>query len=176
MTRSRPSSPSGERGAVWMRIKGLTDEDLVNYKLPSMFIITNSCTFKCDLENGESCCQNSSLAKQKSAVVDDDVIIKRYLQNPITKAIVFGGLEPFDQYQELYEFIARLRIDFACNDDVVIYTGYRYNEIEGELAMLMLFDNIVVKFGRYRPNIKPRFDEVLGVTLASENQYALRIS
>jgi len=38
------------------------------------------------------------------------------------------------------------------------------------------FDNIIVKFGRFRPNQKPHFDEVLGVNLASDNQYAEKIS
>lgn len=159
-----------------MLIKGLTDEDLVNYKLPSMFIITSKCSFKCDKENGESCCQNSSLARQKAKNVSDDEIIQRYIQNPITKAIVFGGLEPFDQWNELYAFIAKFRLEYGRKDEVVIYTGYNHDEIEGECMMLMMFDNIIVKFGRYRPNIKPVFDEVLGVTLASENQYAMRIS
>jgi hypothetical protein len=32
--------------------------------------------------------------------------------------------------------------------------------------------NIIVKFGRYRPNQEPHFDKVLGVELASDNQYA----
>ena len=159
-----------------MKIKGFTDEDFVNYRMPSMFISTSVCSFKCEKESGMSCCQNSSLAQMKPIVADDDSVIQRYLANPITKAIVFGGLEPFDQWGELWSFIAKLRMEYGCIDDVVIYTGYTYNEIEGECMMLMQFPNIVVKFGRYKPNIKPRFDEVLGVTLASENQYAMRIS
>jgi hypothetical protein len=38
-----------------------------------------------------------------------------------------------------------------------------------------MFDNIVIKFGRYRPGQQKHFDEVLGVELASDNQYAKRI-
>ena len=30
-----------------MRIKGLTDEDFVNYKYPSMFIAVGNCDWKC---------------------------------------------------------------------------------------------------------------------------------
>jgi hypothetical protein len=41
---------------------------------------------------------------------------------------------------------------------------------------LTRFDNIIVKFGRYIPDNKPHFDEVLGVNLASPNQYAKKIS
>lgn len=159
-----------------MRIKGVTDEDFVNYKVPSMFIITSTCSFKCDLESGKQVCQNSGLAKSKSVNVDDEKLIRRYLDNRISKAIVFGGLEPFDQWGELWGFIAALRLEHGCTDDVVIYTGYTYDEIEGECMMLMQFPNIIIKFGRFKSGRNTRFDDVLGVTLASDNQYAMRIS
>ena len=80
-----------------MLIKGLVDEDFVNYKLPSMYIATATCSFKCDKEYGQPICQNSELAKQPDIDIPITDIIMRYLANPITKAIVFGGLEPFDQ-------------------------------------------------------------------------------
>ena len=107
-----------------MRIKGITDEDFINYKLPCMFIAASSCTFKCEKESEVHCCQNSDLAKQKAINIDDITIIKRYLKNPITKAIVVAGLEPFDQFDEVAEFIVKLRHQYHCNDPVVIYTGY----------------------------------------------------
>lgn len=157
-----------------MLLKGITDEDFVNYKVPSMFISTNTCSFKCDKESGAKCCQNGNLPHQKSIRIDDNNIIERYIGNPITKAIVFGGLEPFDQWNELYAFIAKFRVEYGRKDEIVIYTGYNYDEIEGECMMLKMFDNIIVKFGRYKPNMKPHFDEVLGITLASDNQYAIR--
>jgi organic radical activating enzyme len=159
-----------------MKIKGLDDEDFVNYKFPSMFIATSTCSFKCEMESGESCCQNGSLAKQKTHVVDDDIIVQRYIQNPITKAIVFGGLEPFDQWGELYNIISAFRLGYGCADDIVIYTGYNYDEIEGECMMLMQFPNIYVKFGRFIPGQKTHYDPVLGVMLASDNQYGMRLS
>lgn len=157
-------------------IKGLLDEDFVNYKVPSMFISTNTCTFKCDRENGGNYCQNSELAKHGSIDIDIDTIIKRYLNNGITKAIVFGGLEPFDQFIDIYDFIFKLRNDYSCQDTVVIYTGYNEDEIEGKLRMLLSIPNIIVKFGRFRPDNCPHFDQILGVNLASDNQYAEVIS
>ena len=42
--------------------------------------------------------------------------------------------------------------------------------------MLSLYPNIVIKYGRYIPNINSTYDNELGVTLASENQYAIRES
>lgn len=158
-----------------MIIMGLVDEDFVNYKVPSMFIITVYCNFKCDKEFGENVCQNSSLVGRLKLKMDDDTIVKRYLNNPITKAIVFGGLEPFDQFIEMHELIRKFREH--TNDDIVIYTGYREEEIiPPYMAMLKKFPNIIVKFGRYVPWQKSHYDEVLGVNLASDNQYAKRIS
>ena len=49
-------------------------------------------------------------------------------------------------------------------------------EIRHEIEELGRCKNIVVKFGRFLYNDKPIFDDVLGVTLASSNQYAERIS
>jgi hypothetical protein len=41
---------------------------------------------------------------------------------------------------------------------------------------LCQFSNIIIKFGRFRPGQEPHYDEVLGVKLASDNQYAKRVS
>ena len=159
-----------------MRIKGLTDEDFLNYKLPSMYICTSTCDFKCDKESGTSCCQNSSLAKEQSVIINDDTLIQRYLQNPITKAIVFAGLEPMDQSHEVYHFINLLRTKYKRNDPVVIYTGYTEDELKNSVAILSQFPNIIMKFGRFIPNREKHYDEVLGVYLASPNQYAKELS
>lgn len=161
-----------------MKIKGITEEDFVNYKIPSMYICTNTCTFKCDKECGVSCCQNSSLANQPSIDVSDDTIIKRYIRNPITGAIVFGGLEPFDQFEELYRFVLTLRKKYKCNDTVVIYTGYNKEEVLNKISRITNSDikNIIIKFGRFIPNDDSVYDEILGVNLASKNQYSEYIS
>jgi len=159
-----------------MWLKGITDEDFVNYKVPSMFISTTTCSFKCDKECGNQVCQNADLANADPIHTDDDYLIRRYLSNPISKAIVFGGLEPFDQWGELFPFLQKLRMQYGCTDPVVIYTGYRKEEIDGELHFLMSMPNIIVKFGRFRPDEEPHFDPVLGVYLANEEQYAEQIS
>jgi hypothetical protein len=161
-----------------MRVKTIVDEDFVNYQKPSMFIGTISCSGKCCTEGGFplSVCQNDGWRGCAPIDIRDEVIIKRYLQNPLTKSIVLGGLEPMEQFDEVVALVKALREDFDCHDDVVIYTGYYPEEISIILNLLQKYDNIIVKFGRYVPSMKSRFDEVLGVTLASENQYAERIS
>lgn len=159
-----------------MVIKELRDEDFVNYKKPSMFIAFPSCTFKCERECGEKICQNSELVKALDINIGVPNLVDRYLSNPITSAIVCGGLDPFDSFEDLWRLIFCLRVK-GCNDDVVIYTGYYKNEIPEEyLRRLITVPNIIIKFGRFIPNQLPHYDEVLCVKLASDNQYAERIS
>ena len=54
-------------------------------------------------------------------------------------------------------------------------------ELAGEAAYsyvdqeMNLYGNIIIKFGRFIPNQPSIYDEILGVTLASNNQYAKRL-
>ena len=155
-----------------MEIKGIIHEDFVNYKVCSMTIAMPYCTFKCDKECGRNVCQNSKLAKDPTLDIPAAKIIEQYLHNPLSHAIVFQGLEPFDSYNDLYYFIYALRFVFKNNDPVVIYTGYNKDEILSKIEDLCKFSNIIIKFGRYIPDRKPHYDEILGVNLASDNQYA----
>lgn len=162
-----------------MRVKTIIDEDFVNYKEPSMFIGCISCGGKCAIDGDFdiSVCQNDAWRNAEVIEVDDNALIDRYVANGISKSIVFGLLEPFEQFKELYDFINTLRNKRRINDTVVIYTGYEKDEIEEPVALLKdIGKNIIVKFGRFRLGDKPHFDPVLGVALASDNQYAEHIS
>lgn len=157
-----------------MRIKGLVDADFVNYRKPSMFIAFPSCTFKCEKECGKSICQNSGLVHEPIINIDTNKIVSLFLEDVIADAVVCGGLEPFDDYDQLIEFIEQLRK--KSDADVVIYTGYKRGEIGNDrLATLHALGNIIIKFGRFIPDEEPHYDPVLGVNLASSNQYAERI-
>ena len=153
-----------------MKIKGLITEDFVNYKKASMTIIFPYCTFKC----GEDYCQNSPLTKSPIIEISINDLVNRYNNNPITEAIVMQGLEPFDSWSDLKEFVKKLRE--YNNDDIIIYTGYNKDEVIKYIKELSVYPNIIVKFGRYIPNQEKHYDDVLGVYLASNNQYAERIS
>lgn len=157
-----------------MKIKGIVFEDFLNYKKPSLFIIFPYCNFKCDKDCGLKVCQNSSLAKEKEIEYSIDKIVNNYIKNDITKAIVCGGLEPMDSFDDLKELVSALRV--KTNDDIVIYTGYREEEIEDKANDLKQFANIIIKFGRYIPNDKEYYNDILGINLASRNQYARKIS
>src|SRR5574344_1043367 len=153
-----------------MIIKRLIDEDLTNYKVPSMTIAFPSCTFKC----GKEYCQNSPLAQSPNIDVSIPSIIKRYLDNPITSAVTCQGLEPFDSYNDLLSFVKQFRQQ--CSDDIVIYTGYYKDEISDKIVELQQYPNIIIKFGRFLPNQTKHHDDILDVDLISNNQYAERIS
>jgi len=158
-----------------MRVKGVRYEDFTNYKVPSMYIAMPKCSFKCCEELGMNVCQNMDIVKEPTIKIDDDELIKRYLDNPISQAIVFSGLEPFDSFDDLRTFIGKLRWDYNCFDPIVIYTGYYPEEISDKLMILSKFSGIIIKFGRYIPNQKPHYDELLGVELANDEQYSVEL-
>ena len=154
-----------------MLVKNIVEEDFINYKLPSMFIATCFCDWKCCHEQNLdiSVCQNSDIAKQPNINISDKEIFKRYISNPITKAIVIGGLEPFRQFDEVYSLIKYFR-DKGCKDTFIIYTGYNKDEIINQIEQMKTLNNIILKVGRYIPNNTPHYDELLGIKLASDNQ------
>ena len=157
-----------------MIVKDIIAEDFVNYKKPCMTIGFPHCTFKCEKNSGIRCCQNSALANAPDIQISIDRIVELYVNNPITQAICCQGLEPFDDFTDLYELIKQFRKH--TQDDVVIYTGYTKDEILEHIRCLKAnFTNIIVKFGRYIPNQQPHYDEVLGVMLASDNQKGVKI-
>jgi hypothetical protein len=96
---------------------------------------------------------------------------------PITEAIVVGGLEPFDSPEDLLRLVKYFRA--VSQDDIVIYTGYTEDELMHDEAchnyIIEKYKNIIIKYGRYVPNQEPHYDEVLGIYLRSDNQYAEKL-
>ena len=156
-----------------MNVIDIKDIDFVNYKKPSMYIIMPYCSFKCDYECGREVCQNSSLVHAQIHDINIDDIINQYDSNPVSEAIVFGGLEPFDS-SDFQAFIANFR--YAHSDPIVIYTGYTKEEIQEWESWIYNYENIVIKFGRFIPDQESHYDSILGVTLASPNQFAEEIN
>lgn len=159
-----------------MRVKGIIEEDFANYKSPAMFINTCFCDFKCCNEAGLDigACQNAPLAQAAIKQIADDVIYRHFASNPITKAVVIGGMEPMMQIDEVAALISLFRAN-GCNSTFIIYTGYYPEEIDKEIKLLRRFGNIVIKFGRYIPDRQSRYDDVLGINLSSDNQFAKQI-
>lgn len=157
-----------------MKILDLIETDFVNYKKACMTIMFPYCTFKCNHDAGEVVCQNYECRKLEPIEVEIDDIIDRYLSNPVTEAIVMQGLEPFDSFNQVYALI--YKFIKVSKDDIVIYTGYEEDEIEDDVKCLCELvkqsNNLIIKFGRFIPDRNEVDDEVLGVTLYSDNQYA----
>lgn len=167
-----------------MRLKGIEAENFENYKDPALFLAFPKCDFKCCREVGSTICQNSALANEPDIEIGVDTIVNLFMNNPITRAIVCGGLEPFESCADLVELIRKLRQKTLA--PVIIYTGYTEEEIhsieytddiskKNVFNILNNIENIIIKFGRFIPNMDKHFDEVLGVNLASPNQYAKQI-
>ena len=159
-----------------MQLVNLIEEDFTNYKKPSLFLGFPKCSGKCNRLNGKIVCQNEALKNAEKVEIPAEEIVKRYINNNISEALVCGGLEPFDSFDDLLELIAAFRK--VTNDDIVIYTGFTENEIKNSIwyPQLLQYSNIIIKFGRYLEGHRPHFDNTLEVYLASNNQYARPIS
>lgn len=156
-----------------IELKGIIWEDFVNYKKPCMTLMFPKCSFKCDKENGVQLCQNWELAAAPSQTVQVESLIKRYMKNPITEAIVLQGLEPLDSLLDVYTVAAYLNAR-NCRDDFIIYTGYNKSEIPSKMIQDLSYlipGHLIIKWGRYIPNQEPHLDPILGIKLASDNQY-----
>ena len=160
-----------------MRVRKLLTERFQDYKVPSMYLATCFCDWKC-CPDKQYVCQNNPIAKLPVTDIPDEEVLDTYLSDPITDAIVIAGLEPLLQTREVCSLIRR-----ASERDIrttfVIYTGYTKDEVR----RIGFFDElkateygkdvqVIIKYGRYVPDQQPHFDETLGVELASDNQYA----
>lgn len=154
-----------------MILKGIIDCDFTNYKNPVLTLEFSQCDFKCDKLNGCQVCQNSALAHEPDINVDLETIWGLYSQNPLTKGFCCQGLEPFDSFMELFEFINFIRIEKQCKDEIIIYTGYDKGENMYVERFIRNYHNIIIKWGRYIMNQQPHYDKILGIQLASDNQY-----
>ena len=157
-----------------IQVKGVVFEDFVNYKKPCMVIEMPRCDFKCDRECGQNVCHNSALAISDNLTISVESIVQAYLNNSITEAICFQGLEPFDSFDDMIKVVHRLK-ELNCTDDIIVYTGYYKQEIPIEKLSELYTSTcgrLIIKWGRFIPNASSKYDEILGVTLASDNQYA----
>lgn len=157
-----------------MKIRGYIDTVFQDYKKISSMICAPYCDWKCCKECGEDICQNLPLVQQPIMDIDNKILIDRYIQNKLSSALIIAGLEPFDNFEDLLNFIKDFRQE--SQDEIIIFTGFYEYEIAEQLERLKKYSKIIVKFGRFIPNQESHYDEVLGVNLANKEQYAIRIS
>lgn len=155
-----------------MKIVGLLEEDFVNYKKPCMTVMFPYCSFKCNKECSREVCHNMHLKDCDLIDMPVDEIVDRYVNNPISEAIVMQGLEPFDSFDELYSLV--YKFTEKSDDDIVIYTGYTEEEIADKVVDLVRIierNRLIIKYGRFIPDRQSILDPVLEVVLGSDNQY-----
>lgn len=157
-----------------MKLKGIIDYDCTNYKEPVLTLEFPYCDFKCDKLNGCQICQNNSLIYEPTYAISFEKIWDLYQQNPLTKGFCCQGLEPLDSFCALLDFVQFIRN--KTNDVIIIYTGYDKFEKPLFLKAINQYTNIIIKWGRFIMGQNPHYDDILGVNLASDNQYAEKIN
>lgn len=150
-----------------IKVRSLVDEDTGHYKETSFFIETSLAPLSLD--------EGFNFSMKVARLLSWN-LISHYMDNPLMTAIVFKGDEPFQQYEGIFHFIKLLREDRFCMDTVVIYSDLSRADIHEEVERLKIFPNIIVKFEPHIREYPPYFDNLLGATLSSDNQYALKIS
>lgn len=151
-----------------MHLKQIIDESFGDYKQAAMLLVVPECSWKC------KGCQNTHLAELETKNFPDEEIWGRYEKNAITSAIVMGGLEPFCNMDEVVSFIDA-GVARGQDTPIIIYTGYDISITSDSFiqAAQRYRGQILVKFGRYIPNMPKVYNKHLGVFLASPNQYVV---
>ena len=155
-----------------IRLKDIV-EVFQDYKKPALLLCTCYCDWKCCAESGtdSSLCQNSRIAKQREVKTPFASILKK-VNASLTDAVIFGGLEPMMQIDEVVQCIEYLRKN-GVEKDIIIYTGYYIEELDSSILYRLKNANVILKCGRFIPNRPSKLDPTLGVVLASDNQYGV---
>ena len=169
-----------------MKVLEIKPNDFANFHDPwghsSLFVGMGWCDWKCCKEAGVdvSICQNYELQNSGfSKNIPARDLLSRYLGE--STSVVLGGLEPLNDMEGVLELASEFaELAEGWPRDVraafVVYTGYTREECHGKIdavaRSLGWRPTLIVKYGRFVPNGNGRFDPVLGVTLASDNQYA----
>jgi pyruvate-formate lyase-activating enzyme len=138
-------------------------------------IATVNCDWKCLKEQNLplSTCQNSHTCDIGNKEIELKELVARFNDNVLSECVIWAGLEPMLQFEEMLCFINEFRK--TNNEEVIIFTGYYPEELKWHIEKLKSFSNLIIKFGRYIKNSKPIRDNLLKIELVSENQFSKRI-
>ena len=156
-------------------------ETFVDYKNQGILIGFPTCSGKCWKELGmdTSICQNEVLKNEVIEISLENLCkkIEDYIKSGFAKAVILAGLEPFEDTENVLSIISFIQ-KVSSDTDIVIYTGFNEDEITKEIGKIKAIakNKIIIKFGRFIPNDNSVYDAVLGITLASKNQYAKQIN
>jgi anaerobic ribonucleoside-triphosphate reductase activating protein len=114
-------------------------------------------------------CSNPELwakNKDKEFTVDQLVsLIQKSFKNQDIDGITITGGEPFDQYQDMMDFIGKIRI---LSSDILVYSGYTLSELRNNIDCNVLeniMKNISVLIdGRYIEALNDSYTPLRGST------------
>jgi hypothetical protein len=150
-----------------------------DYKKVGLYVPTSCCTFKCVTEAKEKGiefieCQNHALLGCNKINMSAKDIYNMVQEDVFVEAVILSGLDPLDSFEETIEFIDEFRK--LSDMEIVIFTGYKEEEISNKMSLLSKYNGITMKVGRYDPTIPPRYDPIGEVTLATGNQYFINLT
>lgn len=100
-------------------------------------------------------------------VNENTLLLDKHISGIEKMVWVLGG-EPCDRPKPvLKSYLSRIR-ELAPNAEIVLFT--RREEVDDDIKEMVDY----IKYGAYDCNKPPVFDEVLGVTLASNNQKVVK--
>lgn len=146
-----------------MKIKGFEHERTQDAPFMGCLIIANDCNRNC--RN----CFNQHLKNKPSIDMTADDIIAEVKKNPFNEGIILGGLEWFEQLDDMYIL---MKAAAESNLKIMVYTGESYIKDESIFIECAKKVETYVKLGPYIETLPGR--QMYGITLASKNQKIIK--
>lgn len=146
-----------------MKIKGFEHERTQDAPFMGCLIIANNCNRNC--RN----CFNQHLKNKPSIDMTADDIIAEVKKNPFNEGIILGGLEWFEQIDDM-----KVLMQTAANSGlkIMVYTGFPVIKDETIFKECAKKVDTYLKIGPYIETLPGR--QMYGITLASKNQKIIK--
>lgn len=146
-----------------MKIKGFEHERTQDAPFMGCLIIANNCNRNC--RN----CFNQHLKNKPSIDMTADDIIAEVKKNPFNEGIILGGLEWFEQIDDM-----KVLMQTAANSGlkIMVYTGFPVIKDETIFKECAKKVDTYLKIGPYVETLPGR--QMYGITLASKNQKIIK--
>ena len=146
-----------------MKIKGFEHERTQDAPFMGCLIIANNCFNNCKK------CFNQHLKNKPSIEMSAEEIINEVKKNPFNEGIILGGLEWFNQIDDM-----KVLMETAANSGlkIMVYTGFPVIEDESIFKECAKKVDTYLKIGPYVEKL-PQI-EMYGIVLASNNQKIIK--
>ena len=164
--------------------KAFADYYIESLNATESYKIAYNCSYNTARTNGARLLANANIkeyidevmsAKDESRIASQDEILQ--ILTDIARGVTEEEVVQFSQLGEELRTTRKPTIKDRMGMSSIDYaTLFKKEEILNHINWLQQFENIIIKFGRYIPNQGKHFDEILGIWLSSDNQYAEEIS